>query len=126
MRGLMNKVREMKIEHITKFLPCQLTEYERRDRGILLAKTVQDIALTEERHANVKAQLKAELQGLQAQESKLAGAVARGEESRDVRVSITYDFAELSVAEHREDTGEELSRRAMTEAERQMPLPGVK
>jgi hypothetical protein len=116
---------EIKIEHITKFLPCQLTEVERRDRGILLAKTVQDIALAEERHANVKAQLKAELQGLQAQESKLAGAVARGEESRDVRVSIVYDFADLSVSERRDDTGEELSRRAMTDTERQMPLPQI-
>lgn len=113
----------LRTEEVTRFLPCRLTEDEVRDRALLLAKTTQDIALAEEKATSIKAQLKSELQTLQSQQARLAGTVARGEEGRDVRVRIEYDYAERTVREWREDTGAQLASRPMTELEAQMPLP---
>lgn len=108
---------------MSRFLPCKLTEVEIRERGVALAKLTQDIKATEDRHASVKSQLKSELGVLQAQQAKIAGCVSRGEESRDVRVEIVYDYSDLSVTEYRTDTGERINSRTMTEEERQIPLP---
>lgn len=113
------------MERITKFLPCRLTNDEVFEAGIALAKITQDIKATEDRHTSIKSQLKAELQALESEQRKLAKAVATREEDRNVRVEIVYDYGELSVTEYREDTGQKLSARTMTEAERQIPLPNV-
>lgn len=107
----------------TRNLACTLTEDELRDRGFQLAKAVQDIATEEMRQGDLKAQMKATLAGLDGMKSRLASSVARREEFRDVAVDIFLDHDRGVVDQVRQDTGECILSRPMTDDERQLALP---
>lgn len=107
---------------MTKNLPCQLTDEEQRERGIELARTNEDYASEEKRQADIKAELKAQLAGIEARRTSLASIVRRKEEYRDVKVEEHYDYQRGVVVQVRTDTGEQIMRREMTEAERQAKL----
>ena len=109
--------------HLRKNLPCTLTDAERLERGIALARVNENIGNEERRQADIKAELKATLTGLESERSALSSVVRRGEEYRDVDVDEHYDYAHGSVTQTRTDTGEQLHRRDMTESERQSFLP---
>jgi hypothetical protein len=106
-------------------LPCVLTDEEFLDRSRQLAACTNDIATETARQVDVKAQMKARLAGLAARQSRLASAVARSEEDRDVEVSIEPDENALCVRTYRTDTGMCIDERPMREDERQRVLPGV-
>jgi hypothetical protein len=106
-------------------LSCRLTEPEFLDRSRSLAAVTNDIATETARQVDAKAEMKAKLAGLQAQQARLASTVARGEEYRDVEVSIEPDDISLCVRTFRTDTGECIEERPMQEHERQRVLPGV-
>lgn len=106
-------------------LPCQLTDKEFLERSRSLASVTNDIATETARQVDVKAQMKARLAGLLAQQSRFASAVSRGEEDRDVEVEIEHDENALAVRTWRTDTHELIDERPMREDERQRVLPGV-
>lgn len=106
-------------------LPCKLTEAEFLDRSRELASTTEDITTETARQTAQKAQMKEDLAALAARQSRLARAVARGEEYRDVEISIEPDENALLVRTWRTDTQELLETRPMREDERQRVLPGV-
>jgi hypothetical protein len=51
--------------------------------------------------------------------------VQRGIEKRSVECRRVYDYEHAAVIVYREDTGEEVSTRAMSAGERQMSIDGV-
>jgi hypothetical protein len=106
-------------------LPCVLTEKEFLERSRSLASVTEDIATETDRQADMKAQMKAKLAGLQAQQSLLASIVSRGEELRDVEVHVEYDEVALMVRTFRRDTMETIEERPMRDDELQRVLPGV-
>jgi beta-phosphoglucomutase-like phosphatase (HAD superfamily) len=107
----------------TRQLRCLLTRDERLERADEMAKAQQDFEAEEETQKEIKAGLKAKLEGLDAKRSELARVVASGAEYRPTDVETMYDFTTTTVVEVRTDTGETINHRRMTEAERQMPLP---
>lgn len=107
----------------TRFLPVKLREDELRDRGDMLAATIQDLNAEENRQVDIKAQMKARLSELDAKKTQLAIVISRREEERDVVVNIYHDYDKMTVDFVREDTGATLSSRRMTDIERQLPLP---
>lgn len=103
----------------TKPTLCTLTKDEMLERARDLAQTDEDIQAEEQRAADVKAQLKAAMTELTARRTRLSSIVRRGQEMRDVEVTVEVTkpgrVREVSV-----ETGEVLlSDRAMTEDEAQ-------
>jgi hypothetical protein len=107
----------------TRNLPVKLTDEELLKVGRELAGTTQDIATEEKRQADVKAGMKARLAELDARRTQLAMNISRREQDRDVRVDVYMDFQRGIVQEIREDTGETVHTRQMTDTERQAELP---
>lgn len=107
----------------TRNLPVKLREDELLERGHSLASVIQDITSEEARQVDVKAQMKARLSELEARRSQLAIVVSRREEQRDVTCDVFHDYDRVVVETVRRDTGEVVYSRAMTEDERQLPLP---
>lgn len=101
----------------------KLTDEELLKVGRELAGTTQDIATEEKRQADVKAGMKARLAELDARRTQLAMNISRREQDRDVRVDVYMDFQRGIVQEIREDTGETVHTRQMTDTERQAELP---
>lgn len=106
-------------------LPCKLTDVEFLERSRSLATVTNDIGTETKRQAEAKAEMKAKLAVLEAQQARLASVVSRSEEYRDVEVSIEPDDIALCVRTYRTDTGECIEERPMQEHERQRVLPGV-
>lgn len=105
-----------------RLLPVRLTESELLKYGDDLAQVVQNIGAEEDRQASLKQELKARLAQLEARRTELASLIARKEEHRLVKVEATLDFIAQVYVEIRQDTGEEIKRRALTEEERQESL----
>jgi hypothetical protein len=111
------------IGSFTKSLPVKLTQDELLQKSRELAGTVQDYATEESRQTDIKAQLKARLTELDAKRTQLAIVVARQEEYRDVRCEVVADPRTLMAHITRDDTGEVVETRRLTETERQDVLP---
>jgi hypothetical protein len=114
-------IKIVKVE--TRNLPVKLTQTELRERGDSLAAVIQDLNAEENKQVDVKAQMKARLAELDARKTQLAISISRREEYRDVAVDVLHDFGRKIVESVRQDTGETITSRPMTEAERQQPLP---
>lgn len=106
-----------------RILPVKLHEDELRDRGDKLAAVIQDLNAEESRQVDQKAQMKARLSELDARKTQLAIVISRREEDRDVAVDVFANYVGGLVEVVRRDTGEVISKRRMTEEERQQPLP---
>lgn len=88
-----------------------------------MARAHQEVDAEEQRQQEIKANLKAVLEGKKAKRDELASVVASGAEYRSIDVVLVFDYIEGTVTETRTDTGEQIGRRRMTEDERQMSLP---
>lgn len=117
----MTKTIEM-VRTETRVLPVRLTGDELLDRGASLAAVIQDIDSEERRQNDQKAQMKARLAELDARRTQLAIVIGRKEEDRDVEVQVFNDYDKGTVEVVRVDTGEAVSRRRMTDEERQQRL----
>lgn len=115
--------RDIRIEKVTKNLPCKLTEAELKEFGRKLAVKCEDIAAEESRQKDQKSEMKARLDGMESERSIFALVVRRQEEQRDVEVEELFDYEAGKVIQTRLDTGEEIRVRPMTNEERQQPLP---
>jgi hypothetical protein len=106
-----------------KTLPVALTSDEFTDRAEGLALVCQDIQTEEARANDVKAQLKARLTQLEGRRAELSSIVSRKEEMRQVECEVRADFDNGEAIEFRTDNMRLLSRRPLTEKERQSHLP---
>jgi hypothetical protein len=111
------------LSRFQEHLACPLTDEEFADRAKALAETCQEIQAEESRAADIKAQLKARLTGLEARRNELSIVVGRREENRDVPVEMRADLDTGQALKVRTDTMKILSSRPLTDNERQQHLP---
>lgn len=107
----------------SRHLPVKLDDHELRERGDQLAAVIQDMNTEEKRQTDAKAGMKARLAELDAKKTQLAITIARHEEDRDITVDVIHRFDKFIVESVRQDTGEVVTSRPMTEIERQQTLP---
>lgn len=123
MRGSVD-MRDMKLLRTeTRHLPVRLTSDELLDRGTRLSAVIQDFNAEENRQIDMKTQMKARLTELDAKKTQLAIVIGRREEDRDVSCDVFADYERLVIDTVRQDTGEVVNTRKMTEEERQRALP---
>lgn len=118
-----NDQRFVSVKRVTRNLPCRLTETELLARADNLSVVVQETTAEEGRQTDVKAQMKARLTELDARKTRLAITIGRKEEYRDVEVELMADVQAGTVTTYRQDTGEAIDTRPMSEKERQTTLP---
>lgn len=103
---------------ITKELPCEMTEEERRERRALVTEHALDLADIEAQMEVLRAGAKDHKKIIE----KAAGELRNGKIVRDVRCHEEQVFADNSVVLKRDDTGEVVEERAMTGADRQLAM----
>ncbi len=106
----------------TRTLPVELTDDELLQRGDELARAIQAVR-EEERHQKAQREaMKDALASLQGDCARLAQVVRERAEPRSVGCRIVHDYAANAVQLVREDTGEVIESRAMSDHERQLGL----
>ena len=103
-------------------LPCKLTRDEELDRGHQLASTLEDIRNEDSRHEMLKKEMKSAMAALEARRDKLASIVNRGEEYRETPVEDVADYKRGRLMRYRQDAGEIVMERALTDEERQLEM----
>ena len=103
----------------SKLLPCVLTDVELQLAGKNLASTVRDIVKVKDRKSTANAGFKKEMEELQQQQREFSELVNTGIEERQVDCEEVFDYDKNMVRTARIDTGEQLSEREMTAAERE-------
>ena len=109
--------------HETRPLRCVLTDAERIAAGRKLAEKCAELQRTEEERKSVASEYKARLDRMTAERNELADKVTSGEEVRRVACELVLDYDKLTAQCIREDTGEIIEERPLSEAEKQMQLP---
>lgn len=111
-----------KIVKMSEELSCDLTPLEWNNHAQELSDAQKAVEEQEERKKSVTADLNADLKTAKLKLSKLARVVSTHRELRDVTVEVVYNYEEGVVTKLRTDTQEEVSRREMTDNERQSEL----
>lgn len=106
-------------------LPCRLTRDEQLERGHQLAGTLDEIRTEDSRQEMLKKEMKSATASLEARRDKLAAIVRNGEEYREVPVEDVADYGKGRFMRYRQDTGEIVTERALTDEERQLELKPV-
>lgn len=107
----------------TRTLPVTLTDSELLERGDQLARAHQAVTDEEARQKTEKERMKDALGELEGAVRRLARIVRDKAEDRDVECRIVHDYLANAVQVVREDTGEVIESRAMSDHERQLGLP---
>lgn len=119
----MAKAREKQtIQVKTGMLAVELTEKETKDMGKRLAALTGKLDAHGHKEKEVKDGLKGERSALEGEISKVAAIVNQGHEYRPVSIRVEADYGNNMVREYREDTGEIVGERALSEDERQASL----
>lgn len=101
----------------------RLTTTELIERGEALARAHQAVRVEKADQKAAKERMKDTLDDLEGEVGRLARIVRDKAEDRAVTCTRVYDFAAGQVQVVREDTGEVVATRAMSEDERQIALP---
>lgn len=105
-----------------EMLPVDLTDSEKIDFGRRLADIGFEIAEKESAKSSIAKQIGEEIKELEAQANTVGACIRSGTERREIPVETSADDVTLEVVKIRIDTGEVLSRRAMTPEERQVSM----
>ena len=114
-----------KLRNETRSLPVHLDDQQVLERSVELTHTIQAIEVEEDAQSALKTQMKANMAGLVAKQSRLASVVANRLEFQDVTVEILFspDAAPDGVVQEvRVDTAEILKTRGFRDDERQLAL----
>lgn len=107
-------------------LPCQLTRDELADRAQQLAAKVGEAGNHAAHAEQVKAGLKAEEKRIESEIQRLGLIVTRKEEPRVIDVEVVDDYEDSLHMEIRQDTGDVVRSRPLSEHERQLSLAEAK
>jgi len=107
------------LKTITEALPVALTDKQRLEIGLELARAEGEIADHDTRSSEVKQGLKAKEAEIRARISQLSTSLRNGQKFQDVQVDIVADFESNRARYVRQDTGEEVRNRALDASERQ-------
>ena len=108
-----------KIELTTQNLPVTLTQKELIGAAKELARSANELRDTEIREMEVTTQYAAELKKLKAIIDTLSIKISNGYEYRDIECVWTSDFTNDSKTLTRNDTGEIVTMRELTQEDRQ-------
>lgn len=108
-----------------KELKVILTTEERLEIGQNIARESTQMASEEETKTEVVSEFKARIESHKAKIAELSRTLMNGYQFREVECRREFDFKKGIVAIIREDTGELVKERPITEQERQDNLPGV-
>ena len=111
---------------LTKSLICTLSDEERRNYGIQLATTLEEIEGIEAEKKKISDRYKDRIAGLQSRADDIRQKVSSGQEWREVECTVvlcqpTADHKQIV----RNDTGEVVGTECMNNADRQAMLPFV-
>ena len=111
--------------HLTKTYRCpvKLTEVERGDRGLSLAKLNDKLAALREAKREEASIFTGQIKDVEKQIAELGLTIKSGSELRDIPVFEELDAKARVVRIKRADTKEEVSRRPAAEADLQPALP---
>lgn len=107
----------------TKTLRCQLTSEERYERVDQLSFEISEIERLEAEKSSVAQEYAAKIKERQSRVRTLNGIVRSRAEERTVSITIEYRYDDGVVATIRDDTGETVEARPLTNAERQSEFP---
>jgi hypothetical protein len=108
---------------ISKSLLCKLTDEQRKDFGIKLATTLEEVQRVEEEKKRNADHYKDRIGGLQATADELRRKVSTGQEWRDVECTVEFDDPTPGIKSVvRIDNGEVVETKAMTDADKQFVL----
>lgn len=113
-----------KVEEFQRQFPIPLTASEKAVWREKLTNTLDEIDETTIKKDAAMEKFKDELKSMEGTVGNLRRELRVGE-LRDVDCERVYDFKNGDVTETRLDTGEVLSKRKVTEFERQTLIPGV-
>lgn len=113
------------LTRLTRRLPVELTEDERRAKGDELARAVGERADVDVARKEAAASFKEQLEIVDDRISLLSEELRSGSEQRDVEVREEFDRSRYSVNIIRCDTDRIVEVRPATEEDRQRGLPGV-
>jgi hypothetical protein len=111
-----------KRERFERHLRVILTKVQVEEYADRAAHLLSEMDDREESLKVAAKQAKAEIESLAARMRELSGYVRDKAKYQDVECERVFDYARGTVTETRSDTGEQLSERAMTDAERQLAL----
>jgi hypothetical protein len=114
---------DVKIEPFRQNLPVILKREEVEQRAQRAAHLVADHDVKAAQFKDQAAENKRALAALETQIRELSGEVRSGKTYLDVQCERVFNWTKGTVTDIRKDTGEALSERAMTEAEKQKALP---
>ncbi len=109
-------------EKTTELLKHELTTDELQEIGKRMAKALLDLADAQDELKSVQGQIKSRITIAEATAKQCAEKVRSGYEYRQTPCIAIYDYDAARVKYVREDTGELLSERSMTDDERQGAL----
>lgn len=113
----------MKEQKYIEYLKCELTDAETADAARELAKANARRAAIEQQKKEVDSQLKGEIEAQNTVIQRLATLINTGHEFRNVECTVILDKPEAGKKTIvRNDTGEEVTVKPMTDADRQMVL----
>jgi uncharacterized FlaG/YvyC family protein len=105
-----------------RFLKYEFSDSEKAELADEMARAVCDATQTRMKLKSVQKQINAEIQQYEAEIASCAEKLRSGYEMRHVDCSFLRDFDLKSIKIVRDDTGEIISERAMTEDEKQMDI----
>ncbi len=107
----------------TELLRCELTDSEMADAARELARSNQRCASIEQQKKEVDSQLKAEIEAEKTKIARISSLINTGSEYRNIECRVDLDLPDPGKkTTYRLDTGEEVSVKNMTDADRQMAL----
>lgn len=109
-------------KRVTRILPVKLSKSEVVERGQLAAQVLHKIDEAEAEKKRVAADVKERTEALESELRRLSYIVEREEEDRTVECSWHFDFMKNEKNLIREDTGEVVETKPMTDEERQIAL----
>ena len=114
---------DVKIEPFRQNLPVILKREEIEERAQRAAHLVADHDVKAAQFKDEAANNKRTLGALETQIRELSGEVRSGKTYLDVQCERVFNWTKGTVQDRRTDTGECLTERAMSEAEKQKALP---
>ena len=111
-------------EKTTRFLSCELTDDEQRERGVQSANASNEVNRLIAEAKGVADEYKAKKIGAEAQHDALKNAVLQKREYHEVDCTEWHDYKKGKVYTVRDDLGLITESRQMTPDERQAVLPG--
>jgi hypothetical protein len=112
-------------DKVIRFLPCDLSPDEVRERGEHLVTELAKRDDVTDEIKRVTTELKAKVLDLDTKTMALRNAVSTRREHREVQCTEWRDFKKAQVYVVRDDLGSITETRPMTQKERQRALPGV-